>query len=219
MRIQVCPGSLAQGKGGVVMELGDNKVCGHQICYPKAGKLPAGESHLLLSQLIEDGLGSSSSEEKDRIFMRKSDRLLMATRLAEATLWYGWREWLGDTWSVEDIEFYKVGDKFEPFLRVKMVERDNDRASFMYHLGITFLELRLWTRLKNNRASLLERGFAEQRCSENLHVIGPEYHGVVRYCLNFDKGSDNDSSEDEFCAIFYQRVINPLKLLVSSTAN
>lgn len=70
------------------MDIRDNKVCTHQTSYPTEKMLPAVKKPLLLSDPIEHGQDRSASKHKERSIKLKGDRLLIATRLAEAALRY-----------------------------------------------------------------------------------------------------------------------------------
>ncbi|KAF6524845.1 hypothetical protein HZS61_010640 [Fusarium oxysporum f. sp. conglutinans] len=132
--------------------------------------------------------------------------------LAEATLRYGWREWLGDGWGTQDIKFYPIESEKMPFLRAAMFDHGSTRPKrFMYHLGHVLLELGLWKELKGQ--------IIQQQLDKELSRLGTEtsvqYQEAVRYCMAYGESNDDEQRDYEmFQRNFYQSVISPLREMV-----
>ncbi|KAL9564503.1 hypothetical protein ACKAV7_010955 [Fusarium commune] len=178
-RIQVCPGSLAQGSDRLAMCIAVDQDSGHQIFYLDENKRPKTSCKpLTLSKIIREGeqrrLQSNKRKKYRRyltLFQRsrslRNNRFKLALKLAEATLRYGWREWLGDGWGTRDIKFYPIESEKMPFLRAAMFDHGSARPKrFMYHLGHVLLELGLWKELKGQ--------IIQQQLDKELSRLGTE---------------------------------------------
>ncbi|KAG7409547.1 hypothetical protein Forpe1208_v011707 [Fusarium oxysporum f. sp. rapae] len=223
-RIQVCPGSLAQGSDRLAMCIAVDQDSGHQIFYLDENKRPKTSCKpLTLSKIIREGeqrrLQSNKRKKYRRyltLFQRsrslRNNRFKLALKLAEATLRYGWREWLGDGWGTRDIKFYPIESEKMPFLRAAMFDHGSARPKrFMYHLGHVLLELGLWKELKGQ--------IIQQQLDKELSRLGTEtsvqYQEAVRYCMAYGESSDDEQSDYEmFQRNFYQSVISPLREMV-----
>ncbi|KAF4444186.1 hypothetical protein FACUT_767 [Fusarium acutatum] len=223
-RIQVCPGSLAQGSDRLAMCIAVDQDSGHQIFYLDENKRPkTSYKPLTLSKIIREGAQKRLHSNKRKRYRRylalfqrsrslRNDRFKLALKLAEATLRYGWREWLGDGWGTQDIQFYPIESEKMPFLRASMFDRGSARPKrFMYHLGHVLLELGLWRELKGQ--------IIQQQLDKELSRLGTEtsvqYQEAVRYCMAYGENSDDEQSDYEmFQRNFYQSVISPLREMV-----
>ncbi|KAF4451548.1 hypothetical protein F53441_5505 [Fusarium austroafricanum] len=224
-RVQVCPGSLAQGSDRLAMCIAVDQDSGHQIFYLDEKKRPKTNCKpLTLSRIIQEGeqrrLHSKKKKKHSRhlnLFQRsralRNGRFKLALKLAEATLRYGWREWLGDGWGIQDIKFYPIESEKMPFLRAEIFDSESRRPTkFMYYLGYVLLELGLWKELK--------RPILKQQLDMELSRLGTEtsvqYQEAVRYCIAYGESSRNEASDyDMFQRRFYQSVISPLREMVN----
>ncbi|KAF4948184.1 hypothetical protein FGADI_9812 [Fusarium gaditjirri] len=223
-RIQVCPGSLAQGSDRLAMCIAVDQDSGHQIFYLDENKRPKTSCKpLTLSKIIREGEQRRLQPNKRKkhrryltLFQRsrslRNNRFKLALKLAEATLRYGWQEWLGDGWGTRDIKFYPIESEKMPFLRAAMFDHGSARPKrFMYHLGHVLLELGLWRELKGQ--------IIQQQLDKELSRLGTEtsvqYQEAVRYCMAYGESGDDDQSDYEvFQRNFYQSVISPLREMV-----
>ncbi|KAF7557914.1 hypothetical protein G7Z17_g230 [Cylindrodendrum hubeiense] len=217
-QIQVCPGSLAQGNDHLAMCIGDEESFGHQIYYLREDRRPKLESKpLLLSHIIEQGQLRSDVDQYTLSHRLKAIRFQMATRIAEATLRYGWSEWLGETWDSGNVVFYPVGNDLLPFLSIQMGDRGCiNHGNFLSCLGIVLLEVGLWEELKTlKQRKIFEGELIQQYLTRLLKKSGAHYQEVVQYCLQFP-GTGNGGLDDGFFQeTFYQKVVSPLKKLAS----
>ncbi|KAG4286370.1 hypothetical protein FPRO06_07630 [Fusarium proliferatum] len=223
-RIQVCPGSLAQGSDRLAMCIAVDQDSGHQIFYLDENKRPKTSCKpLTLSKIIREGEHGrllSNKRKKHRryvtLFHRsrslRNSRFKLALKLAEATIRYGWQEWLGDGWGTQDIKFYPIESEKMPFLRATMFDHGSTRPKrFMYHLGHVLLKLGLWKELKGP--------IIQQQLDKELSRLGTEtsvqYQEAVRYCIaHGESSSDEQSDYETFQRNFYQSVISPLREMV-----
>ncbi|SCO42625.1 uncharacterized protein FFNC_08633 [Fusarium fujikuroi] len=223
-RIQVCPGSLAQGSDRLAMCIAVDQDSGHQIFYLDENKRPKTSCKpLTLSKIIREGEHGrllSNKRKKHRryvtLFHRsrslRNSRFKLALKLAEATIRYGWQEWLGDGWGTQDIKFYPIESEKMPFLRATMFDHGSARPKrFMYHLGHVLLKLGLWKELKGP--------IIQQQLDKELSRLGTEtsiqYQEAVRYCIAYGESSSDEQSDYEtFQRNFYQSVISPLREMV-----
>ncbi|RGP60639.1 hypothetical protein FSPOR_10519 [Fusarium sporotrichioides] len=223
-RVQVCPGSLAQGNDRLAMCIAVDQDSGHQIFYLDEKKRPKTSCKpLTLSKIIRDGERGRlqlNRRKKHRRYLTlfhrsralRNNRFKLALKLAEATLRFGWREWLGDGWGIRDIKFYPIESEKMPFLRAAMFDHGSGRPKrFMYHLGHVLLELGLWKELKGQ--------IPKQQLDKELSRLGTEtsvqYQEAVRYCMAYGESSDDEQSDYEmFQRTFYQSVIGPLREMV-----
>ncbi|KAI3575959.1 hypothetical protein IWW34DRAFT_852119 [Fusarium oxysporum f. sp. albedinis] len=223
-RVQVCPGSLAQGSDRLAMCIAVDRDSGHQIFYLDENKRPKRSCKpLTLSKIIREGDQRRLQSKKGKKYRRyltlfhrsrslRNNRFRLALKLAEATLRYGWREWLGDGWGTQDIKFYPIESEKMPFLRAAMFDHGSTRPKrFMYHLGHVLLELGLWKELKGQ--------IIQQQLDKELSRLGTEtsvqYQEAVRYCMAYGESSDDEQSDYEmFQRNFYQSVISPLREMV-----
>ncbi|KAH7258905.1 uncharacterized protein BKA55DRAFT_673323 [Fusarium redolens] len=223
-RVQVCPGSLAQGSDRLAMCIAVDQDSGHQIFYLDEKKRPKTRyKPLTLSKIIREGQQTMLQSNKRKKYRRyltlfqrsralRNNRFKLALKLAEATLRYGWREWLGDGWGTRDIKFYPIESEKMPFLQTAMFDHGSGRPKrFMYHLGHVLLELGLWKELKGQ--------IIKQQLDKELSRLGTEtsvqYQEAVRYCMAYGESSDDEQSDYEmFQRTFYQSVISPLREMV-----
>lgn len=217
-QIQVCPGSLAQGDGHLAMYMGDQESCRHQIFYLRENRRPKVESKpLLLSHIIEQGQPGSEINLYKQSHILKRIRFKMATRIAEATLRYGWSEWLGETWDSGNVVFYPVGNDLLPFLKIQMGDRGCiDHGNFLFCLGIVLLEVGLWEELKGlKQPGIFDDDLVQQYLTRLLKKSGAHYQEVVHYCLQFPGTGGGGLEDGSFQETFYQKVVSPLKKLAS----
>ncbi|KAH6972954.1 hypothetical protein BKA56DRAFT_593067 [Ilyonectria sp. MPI-CAGE-AT-0026] len=217
-QIQVCPGSLAQGDGHLAMYMGDQESCRHQIFYLRENRRPKVESKpLLLSHIIEQGQPGGEINLFKQSHTLKAIRFEMATRIAEATLRYGWSEWLGETWDSGNVVFYPVGNDLLPFLKIQMGDRGCiDHGNSLFCLGIVLLEVGLWEELKGlKQPGLFDQDLIQQYLTRLLKKSGAHYQEVVQYCLQFPGTGDGGLEDGSFQETFYQKVVSPLKKLAS----
>ncbi|KAF9774495.1 hypothetical protein IL306_007499 [Fusarium sp. DS 682] len=223
-QVQVCPGSLAQGSDILAMCIAVDQDSGHQIFYLDEKKRPKKSyKPLTLSQIIREGEQRRLQSKKGKKYRRnitlfqrsralRNNRFKLALKIAEATLRYGWREWLGDGWGTRDIKFYPIESEKMPFLRAAMFDHGSGKPKkFMYHLGHVLLELGLWKELKGQ--------IIKQQLDKELSRLGTEtsvqYQEAVRYCMAYGESSDDETSDYEmFQRTFYQSVISPLREMV-----
>ncbi|KAH7136876.1 hypothetical protein B0J13DRAFT_81932 [Dactylonectria estremocensis] len=222
-QIQVCPGSLAQGED-LAMCIGDEDTCGHKIFYLRKNQRPTTESEpLILSDIIQQGQQGYQRADMYQYTLShrlKASRFQMATRIAEATLRYGWSEWLGDTWDSENVVFYPVGNDLLPFLKIQMGDKvRNDHQHFLFCLGLVLLEVGLWEELQTlgtfKQKSAARDELIQQYLTRLLEKTGTPYQEVVQYCLQFSAAGDEEIDDDAFQETFYQKVVSPLKALAS----
>ncbi|KAI5457341.1 hypothetical protein BGZ63DRAFT_475035 [Mariannaea sp. PMI_226] len=216
-RIQVCPGSLAQGSDRLAMCIGDDQESGHQILYLDETKRPKTSCEPLnLAKIIQQW--NETPSQRDSILVRRSkklrdDRFKLALKIAEATLLYGWMEWLGDAWGIRDIEFYPVESERMPFLRAQMFNYGCGRLErFMFNLGFVLLQLGLWEQLR----PCMPGPMYDTELGKELNRLGTEtgtaFQEAVRYCMWFARSSDGDLEDNDiFQVTFYLKVISPLR--------
>ncbi|KAL2692514.1 hypothetical protein Neosp_002924 [[Neocosmospora] mangrovei] len=219
-RIQVCPGSLAQGSNRLAMCIGDDQESGHhRMFYLGENRRPKTScDRLNLSDIIQDG-EESIGRHRPRLFERshklKEDRFKLAFKIAEAALRYGWREF-GDAWGIENIEFYPYESKRMPFLRAMIKHSGSKLEDFMLNLGTVLLQLGLW------EVHTLGRSF-DRFMEHHLVCLGaktdPEFQEAVRYCVGFARYGDRHGDDNDFQHAFYQNVISPLRKLAKMPIN
>ncbi|KAJ4266060.1 hypothetical protein NW762_004033 [Fusarium torreyae] len=224
-RVQVCPGSLAQGSDRLAMCIGDDQESGHQIFYLGEKKRPeTSYEPLNLAEIIQEG-EERVSRLNLTLFKRslalRNNRFKIALKIAEATLRYGWREWLGDAWGISDIEFYPVESERMPFLRAEIFNHGCGRLEkFMSNLGFVLLQLGLWEQLHIRPTGLINDKELEKQLNRLGSEVGAPYQEAVRYCMlfaGFDDCKLNDN--DIFQETFYRKVVSPLRQMVMRTEN
>ncbi|KAF4957362.1 hypothetical protein FSARC_11324 [Fusarium sarcochroum] len=222
-RVQVCPGSLAQGNDRLLaMCIGDDQENGHQIFYLDEKKRPKTSCRPLnLAEIIEQGEDKMIRLDPT-LFKRsralRSDRFKIALKIAEATLRYGWREWLGDAWGIRDIKFYPVESERMPFLRAEIFNHGCGRLEkFMANLGFVLLQLGLW-QLRTRATGPIYDKELEKQLNRLGSEVGAPYQEAVRYCMGFAGFDDRDLHDNDiFQQTFYQKVVSPLREMVMRT--
>ncbi|KAI8686508.1 hypothetical protein NCS55_00327000 [Fusarium keratoplasticum] len=217
--IKVCPGSLAQGGDGLAMCIGDDRERGcHEMLYLDEKRRPiTGCAPLKLSDIIEEGEeGEGQCPPHPDLFKRshklKNDRYKMAFKIAEAALRYGWREWLGDAWGIQDIVFYPYVSKRMPFLRAEIFKHGCGKLEkFMFNLGFVLLQVGLWKQLPvRTPGHIFDRVLEDQLSRLGLDTT-TEFQEAVRYCVEFSRYGDCHRDDNDFQQAFYQKVISPLR--------
>ncbi|KAJ3529331.1 hypothetical protein NM208_g9805 [Fusarium decemcellulare] len=189
----------------------------HRIFYVHNDRLPRETSSpLTLSNILDQGqqetLNPSSSYFRSHALKRF--RSLVAIRIVEATMTFGWREWLCNGMNSSNIVFYQCRNTFEAFLVVQMGDQfRTHKARFLQGLGILLLEVGLWRQLHiTDPESQVDSRQMEDACQQLLYETAEEYYEAVRYCLQFKKNDSDDSNNLSFLEGFYQMVVSPLKV-------
>ncbi|KAJ4200254.1 hypothetical protein NW767_007775 [Fusarium falciforme] len=214
--IKVCPGSLDQGGEGLAMCIGENEDSGcHEMLYLDKSKRPDTSCRPLnLYDILQQG-EERRHQRQPHLFERshklKEDRFKLAFKIAEAALRYGWREWLGDAWGIQDIKFYPYESERMPFLRAKIFKHGCGKLErFMFNLGFVLLQVGLWERLMFSKD-------LESQLSRLKIGTTTEFQEAVRYCVEFSKYGDCHGDDNDFQQAFYQKVISPLRKMAKGT--
>ncbi|KAJ4160130.1 hypothetical protein NW754_003254 [Fusarium falciforme] len=218
-RIKVCPGSLAQGSDGLAMCIGSDQGSGcHEMRYLDEERRPrASCKPLNLSDIIRQGKVRRFHPHPDlwkQSHKLRNDRYKIAFKIAEAALRYGWREWLGDTWGIQNIEFHPYESENMPFLRAKIVKHGCSKLeTFMFNLGFVFLQLGLWELLDICTSEAIFGRDLENQLTRLSTKTSAEFHEAVRYCCEFARYGDCQEDDNDFHQTFYQKVISPLRAM------
>ncbi|RSM11403.1 hypothetical protein CEP52_003018 [Fusarium oligoseptatum] len=221
-RIKVCPGSLAQGGDGLAMCIGSDQGGGcHEMRYldeerrPKTGCKP-----LKLSDIIQQGNVRRDYGRADllkRSHKLRDDRFKIAFKIAEAALRYGWRDWLGDAWGIQNIEFYPYEYASMPFLRAENFKHGCGKLEkFMFNLGFVLLQLGLWEWVDICTSEAIFNKDLENQLIRLGLETRPGFQEAVRYCCEFSRYGDCQGDDDDFQQAFYQKVISPLREMVKT---
>jgi hypothetical protein len=222
-RVQVCPGSLAQGSERLAMCISVDQENGHQIFYLDEKKRPKTSCKPLnLAKIIQQG--ERTTRQRDRALLERSlalrgNRFKIALKIAEATLRYGWKEWLGDAWGIRDIEFYPIESERMPFLRAEMFNHGcGGLGKFMFNLGFVLLELGLWKQLQFRTTGFNYNKELDKELNSLGNQTGAPYQEAVRYCVRYNEIGHSDPNDNHiFERTFYQKVISPLREMVKRT--
>jgi hypothetical protein len=177
---------------------------------------------LNLAKIIKQG--EKTPHWRDRALFERSlalrgNRFRIALKIAEATLHYGWREWLGDAWGIRDIEFYPIESERMPFLRAEMFNHGcGGLGKFMFNLGFILLELGLWKQLQFRTTGFSYNKELDKELNSLGNQAGTPYQEAVRYCVKYHEIGKSDLNDNHiFERTFYQKVISPLRKIVKRT--